>query len=189
MILDTALGVFAEYGFKKASVDDIASRLGLSPAALYRYASDKKELYLKAVSRGFRLWQEAVEEAVAKESGALDRFRTACRTAFSYLSGESRLCRVLARDPSLFPFFEADDPFSEINRGSLRLIEGIIREGMASGDFASGPEPERSARDAARVIFSLYVLFVQKAYVAGEAEEAALFERGLELVLDGLRAR
>ena len=47
----------------------------------------------------------------------------------------------------------------------------------------------RDAEAASRVLFSLYVLFVQKAYVAGEAGEEALFERGLELVLDGLRAR
>jgi AcrR family transcriptional regulator len=206
-VLDAALDIFSELGFKKASVDDIATKLGLSAGALYRYAADKKDLYRKAVARGFDLWQEAVIEAVARETDPIARFRVACRSAFSYLAGEPRLRRVLARDPSLFPFFEAEDPFSDINRASVELIEGIIRDGIAQGVFASGgsaggasgPEgatgtegpvgPERAAHSAARVIFSLYILFVQKTYVAGEEEEGALFESGLDLLLDGLRAR
>lgn len=186
-ILEAALEVFAELGFKKASVEDIANRLGLSPGALYRYAADKRDLYRKAVARGFRRWQESVEAEAALETEPLARFRRTCSSAFRYLAGEPRLRRVLSRDPSLFPFFEAEDPFLEINRASEALIVGILREGMASGAFAR--RSEEDLRAVGRVIFSLYVLFVQKAYVAEEAEEALLFERGLDLILDGLRSR
>ena len=69
----------------------------------------------------------------------------------------------------------------------MDLLEGVIREGVASGAFAARGG-EADIRAVAEVIFSLYVLFVQKEYVAG-GEEGALFERGLDLVLDGLRAR
>lgn len=187
-ILDIALDVFAEHGFRKASVDDIAERLGLSAGALYRYAADKRDLYKKAVERGFGLWQESVVRAVAAETDPILRFRVVCRSAFSYLAGEPRLRKILAGDPALFPFFEAEDPFIDINRASVELIEGVIREGVSAGAFAAR-NGEADIHAAARVIFSLYILFVQKAYVAGEEDEAALFERGLDLVLDGLRAR
>jgi AcrR family transcriptional regulator len=186
-ILEAALEVFAELGFRKASIEDIAEKLDLSASALYRYFKDKRELYSRAVARGFGLWQEAVASAVERESDPVTRFRTACRSAFGYLAGEPRLRRILIRDPSIFPFFEAEDPFADINRGSVDLIEGLIREGVSAGVFAA-PKGEADIRAVSRVIFSLYVLFVQKAYVAGE-EEAALFERGLDLILDGLRAR
>lgn len=184
-ILDVALDVFAEHGFRKASVEDIAGRLAISPGALYRYAADKRDLYRKAVARGFGLWQASVAEAVAAEVDHVSRFRVACRSAFGYLAREPRLRRILSRDPALFPFFEADDPFAEINKASVDLLEGIIRDGVQAGVFSSQGE----ARAAARVIFSLYILFIQKAYVAGEEDETALFERGLDLVLDGLKAR
>ncbi len=184
-VLDAALDAFADFGFRKASVDEIAQRLGLSGGALYRYAANKRDLYKRAVARGFGLWQESVSKAVEAETEPVARFRTACRSAFRYLAGEPRLRRVLARDPSLFPLFEADDPFADINRSSVELLEGIIREGIAAGVFSDKGE----VRSAARVIFSLYVLFVHKAYVAGEEDEEALFERGLDLILDGLRVR
>lgn len=186
-ILETALDVFAELGFRKASVEDISSRLGISAGALYRYAADKRDLYRKAVARGFAAWQEAVARDVAAETDPVLRFRVTCRSAFSYLAKDSRLRSILARDPSLFPFFESEDPFSEINRASVELLEGVIREGVAAGAFCV-PLGEADVRAAARIIFSLYILFVQKAYVAGE-EETVLFERSIDLILDGLRVR
>jgi len=183
-ILDAALGVFAEYGFRKASVEDIARSLGLAPGTLYLYAKDKRDLYRKAVARAFGEWQAATRKAIVGESDPVVRFRAVCRSAFSYLAGEPRLRRILARDPELFPVVSGEDPFAEINRSSMELLESLIREAQAAGAFAPG-----DSEAAARLLFSLYVLFVQKAYVAGEAGEEALFERGLDLVLDGLRAR
>ncbi len=43
-IVDTAAHVFAELGFRKATLDDIASRLGISRATLYHYVEGKEEL-------------------------------------------------------------------------------------------------------------------------------------------------
>jgi len=183
-VLDTALTVFSELGFKKTTLDDIAKRMGITKGALYRYSRDKRDLYRRAVERGFRLWQSAAEEAAAAESDPLERFRTACRKAFRYLASEPRLKHVLRKDPALFPLFEADDPFSDINARSVGLLERLIEEGIDAGVFAGG-----DARSSARVLFSLYALFIQKAYGAAEANEEALFERGLSLVLDGLRSR
>ncbi len=183
-VLDAALGVFAELGFRKASLDDIAGRLGITKGALYRYARDKRDLYRRSVERGFRLWQASAERAAEAGANPLERFRSACRAAFRYLAAEPRLRAVLAKDPGLFPLFEAADPFSEINARSVRLLQRLIEEAQAAGAFNPG-----DARAAARVLFSLYVLFIQKAYVAAEADEEALFERGLALVLDGLRSR
>lgn len=183
-ILEAALDAFAELGFRKASVEDIAGRLGVAAGTLYLYARDKRDLYKKAVARAFGFWQDEVKRSMAAVDDPIDRFRVACRTAFRYLADEPRLRRILARDPELFPVVSGDDPFSDINRVSAELLASLIREGQAAGAFAPG-----DATAAARIFFSLYVLFVQKAYVAGEAGEEALFERCLDLVLDGLRAR
>jgi AcrR family transcriptional regulator len=188
-VMEAALDVFSEFGFRKASIEDIANKLNLTPAALYRYAGDKKDLYKKAVRHGFGLWQEYVIHAAENETDPVSRFTTTCRTAFAYLAKEPRLKKILASDPSLFPIFEADDPFLEINEASIGLLEKIILDGYEQGVFAAKSEPAADARAVARVIFSLYILFIQKEYVAGETGEASLFERGLDLVLDGLRSR
>jgi len=182
-ILEASLKVFARFGYGKTTLEDVAGTLGLSPQALYRYVKNKRDLYLRTVERGFHLWQEAALKAASEGETPLEAFRGACLSAFRYLAENPDLGRIIRQDPDLFPLFEKDDPFGEINRSSVQLLVDLIRKGMEAGVF-SVPDPLASAR----VLFSLYSVFIQKAYVAGE-EETELFERGLDLVLNGLRAR
>ena len=111
-----------------------------------------------------------------RESRSIPRLRGRLRRA--------RLRRILAGDPALFPVAEGADPFEAINRRSIDILERFIRQGEASGAF-SVADP----RMAALVIFSLYQLLIEKAYVEEKAGEAALFNQGLELVLNGLKSR
>ncbi len=182
-LLDAAMATFAEYGYKKASMGDIAAKLGITAAALYRYARDKEDLYRQVVARGFRLWQETTIAAAEATPDPVESFRTACKTAFRYLGEEPLLRRILAKDPQLFPLFEKDDPFTEINRASEALLEELLMRGVEAGVFATV-----DAAATAKVLFSFYSVFIQKAYIATE-EEDALFERGLDLVLNGLLVR
>jgi AcrR family transcriptional regulator len=48
-IMQAALGVFHEVGYERASMSEIAARLGGSKATLYSYFSSKEELYAAAM--------------------------------------------------------------------------------------------------------------------------------------------
>ncbi len=41
-VMKAAFEVFAEYGYRKATLDDIAQRLGLTKSALYLYSDGKR---------------------------------------------------------------------------------------------------------------------------------------------------
>ena len=45
IILNAALGAFARYGYKKATLEDIAGELSMTNSSIYAYAASKKELY------------------------------------------------------------------------------------------------------------------------------------------------
>lgn len=184
LVFEAALDIFSEFGFRKAGMEDIAKRLGLAVGTLYRYARDKQDLYRKSVKYAFELWQAAAEAAAEVSVDPLERFRLLCDAAFRHLASEPRLRRILAGDPALFPVVDADDPFESINKRSVEILERFIREGIDAGVF-DVPDPAM----AARVLFSLYQLFIEKAYVEEDADEAKVFERSLDLVLNGLRSR
>lgn len=61
-IVDAALASFAEHGFERASLRDIAARAGLTHAALLRHFSGKDELLPAALAQ-----REAHEESLAGE--------------------------------------------------------------------------------------------------------------------------
>src|SRR5690625_5977039 len=49
-IIDAALQNFAMHGYKKTSINDIASTAGISKATVFHYFGTKKELYLYLVN-------------------------------------------------------------------------------------------------------------------------------------------
>ncbi len=48
LIIDAAINLFAKKSFNDVSIRDIASEAGISPASIYRYFSDRDELFLEA---------------------------------------------------------------------------------------------------------------------------------------------
>lgn len=49
-VLEAAIGVFARYGFRKSSMDEVARAAGVSRQGLYLHFADKEELFRTAVA-------------------------------------------------------------------------------------------------------------------------------------------
>lgn len=74
-ILDVAVELFAEVGYDKAGIRELAGRLGVTSAALYYHFRNKEEI-LTALAEGVcaeieRLLDEAEAEPVSPERGQL----------------------------------------------------------------------------------------------------------------------
>ena len=70
-ILAVAKVLFADKGYHGVSVDDIARRLGVSPAILYRHFPAKEALY-EAVLSQIACTRESYVEAVVNSDGSFD---------------------------------------------------------------------------------------------------------------------
>jgi AcrR family transcriptional regulator len=186
-IYEAALKVFAEFGFKKATVDDIAGKLGLTKGALYVYVKSKQDLYRKTVRYALVHWQGRVREAVFREQRAENRFFALCRAAIDHLDEARDFRQILTRDPDIFPMFTDSDPFEDINRDSVLMIRTILTQGIRENTFRP-VNVERSA-DA---IFSIYKMFIIRTYIQNPADREkvrALFEETLALLTEGLFSR
>ncbi|HOJ14640.1 MAG TPA: TetR/AcrR family transcriptional regulator [Deltaproteobacteria bacterium] len=182
-IYKAALKVFAAYGFRKATIEDIANELGVGKSSLYFYVRDKRELYEKAVAYGLTRWQDKVRKAVADEPDPERKFVVMAKKAYEHLVEDQDLRRILERDPSLFPLDESRDPYAHINRASMNMIREVLANAIDAGRFRSVD------LDAVpQLLFAVYVMLVQKAYMFGQGPLAGImFEDGLDIVLDGLR--
>jgi AcrR family transcriptional regulator len=61
-ILDEALTLISEHGFASFSMRKLASRLGLTATTIYNYYSNKDELYLMILTRGFEMLYQRFEK-------------------------------------------------------------------------------------------------------------------------------
>jgi TetR/AcrR family transcriptional regulator len=64
-LLDAALDVFSAYGFRGATVDQIAEKAGMSKPNLHYYFRRKKDLYLAVLSRTLEMWLKPLHEIAA----------------------------------------------------------------------------------------------------------------------------
>jgi len=183
-IYEAALGVFAEYGFKKATLEDIAAELGMTKGNLYRYARSKQDLYRHTVRHALQRWQGRVREAIAAETDVVRQFHVMCRKAVAYLSQDDALRRLLVRDPDIFPMFPVDDPYWDINANSVAMIRAILERGIAEKRFREvdlGTVPE--------VVFSVYKMFIIRMYIKSQDRaQEQMFTQTVELITRGLFA-
>lgn len=183
-IYAAALKVFAQYGYKKTTVADIAATVNMTKGNLYLYAKNKKDLYRQTVSWALQKWQLRVAAAIEQEPDAKRRFEVMCFKAVEYLSKDKDFRRVLIHDPDIFPMFPETDPFEEINRNSVRMIRNILEQGIAEKQFR-----EMNIDHASEAIFLIYKMFIIRTYIKNQndlmrqvfAETVALFTRGLYL--------
>ncbi|MFZ5571351.1 MAG: TetR/AcrR family transcriptional regulator [Thermodesulfobacteriota bacterium] len=184
-ILEAALAVFAKFGYRKATLEDIAGRLRMTKSNLYIYAASKRELYQKTVAWALLRWQMRVREAVERESGAREKFTVMCFKAVEYLSEDEEFRQVLLQDPDIFPMFPVNDPFQEINRNSVLMIRGILQQGIREGVFRP-VDPEKMSD----VIFMIYKMFIIRTYVkTDERQLQEAFADTFELLVNGLFVR
>jgi AcrR family transcriptional regulator len=181
-LLKTALRLFAHYGFKKTTLEDVARELGMTKSNLYFYVKNKRDLYEMAVSFAFKEWQSSVAEAVAKVDDVVEKFSVMSKCSFGYLLDHEDLRSVFMKDPGIFTLYPAEDRFYEINLGAIHLIEAILNQGIEQGRFHA-----MDVKHIAELFFSIYIMFLIKAYVKSEGVSALhMYEEGLSIILRGL---
>ncbi len=74
-LIEEALGIIMETGPKGLSIREVARRAGVSHAAPYRHFTDKNDLIVAVVERGFELMQQTMlEQKAAAEADPISQF-------------------------------------------------------------------------------------------------------------------
>jgi len=162
-IYEAAIKQFAQKGYKKTTLLDIAEELNMTNANLYSYASSKQALYHDAVAYAMNKWQNYVKNAVAKAAEPIDQINALFDSAITYLSSDKDFCSILKNDPEIFPMFPNVDPFEEVNKLSLEMLESVLYNGIKKGVFADIEVPR-----AAHILFAIYKALIIEGYILSE---------------------
>jgi AcrR family transcriptional regulator len=77
-LLDAAVGVFARFGYRKTSMDDVARAAGVSRQGLYLSFANKEELFRRALDHSLRGQLAAAVAALTTDAGFESRVVAAC---------------------------------------------------------------------------------------------------------------
>ncbi|MBI9104678.1 MAG: TetR/AcrR family transcriptional regulator [Spirochaetales bacterium] len=183
-IYGAALEEFAEFGFARSNITQIAEKLNMTKGNLYFFIKSKKELYRDSIAWGLMKWQTRVFEKVMTIESPVEKFTVLCESSYYYLAENPVLRSILIRDQTLFPI----DPqngglFSEIHDGSIRMISNILEEGKLDGLFREDLDVEHISQ----LTYSIYVMFIVKTYILSNKHSfEAYFSDAVDLILHGV---
>jgi AcrR family transcriptional regulator len=189
-ILSAALESFAERGFAATRIEDVAARAGISKGTLYLYFDGKEELF-KAVVRQALLPNLARIEALSASfegpsASLLERLlATVAGVVESRVGAIPKLVIAEAGNfPDLARFY-----LDEVVHRGLGLIAGILRRGIARGEFrAIDVDHAVFCVIAPLLIAALWKSSLEPHDQTGPLDVQALVRAHLDLLLRGLEA-
>lgn len=141
-IIDAALEEFTAQGFTAAKLDDVAVRAGIGKGTIYLYFDSKESLFEEVVRKNLFPDRELMATYIANMEGtAAEIMATHFRNIYAFMKNEKvppLLMMILgetARFPKLSSFF-----YEEMISHSQKVIQGIIKKGIANGEFRPSAE-------------------------------------------------
>lgn len=204
VIAKAALGLLNDVGLDGLTMRALAKELGVQAAALYWHLKNKQELLDAMAAIMFREANEGLE-APRKDADWTDwigdRARGVRRMMLKYRDGARVFAGTYAAEADMPRSLEltlatlVDGGFSvrDAARGFAAVfhytIGFTIEEQSRSGERYPGENPYRVNALAETIDQQRFPLAVQAAGDLFDADTDAGFEEGLQMILDGMRAR
>lgn len=185
-ILRSASRIFTRFGFKKASVEEIAKDAGVAKGTVYLAAETKEDLFYQTVHREVRAWTAELSKLIDPRVPA-DELLTRCgAAAFQYLED-----RPLVRDLLFGSYHLAMPEWSEQldqlrELGRANTVE-ILRLGVKQGVFRSDLDLD----EVSKIIQDVGIA-TQIFHNRGVDRSARVQKRlgvAIELLMGGLRSK
>ena len=184
-IYEAALQVFAAYGYKKTTLEDIAQELGMTGANLYSYANNKQSLYHDCVAYALGKWQNYVRDSISGIDDSCEYFKSLCRCSIEYLGIDNTFRKILKRDPDIFPMFPEADPYEEINSLSFLMLKNALDRGVSDGTFA-----HIDTGKTTRILFTIYKTLIIETYIRDDEDSVMeSFPEIMDVITKGLLSR
>ncbi|MBW1879567.1 MAG: TetR/AcrR family transcriptional regulator [Deltaproteobacteria bacterium] len=185
-ILGAATDMFARYGFKKSSIDEIATTAGVGKGTVYLAFDSKEDLFYQVVHREIRVCAAQVSERIDPRKPA-DELLVSCSLDTLERIEAQPLLRdlVLGRLDRVVPMWRKElEDLRAIGR--LPTVE-VLELGVRQGAFRSDLEVEQ----VARIVQDMQIagLLLQPRFVRSEDDQRRLGLIWLDLVLNGLMTR
>jgi len=139
-VLDAAVQLFGRRRFHEVRMEDIAAEAEVGKGTLYRYFTDKEELYLALLSRSARQYLELIDAEVAKAATPRKQLRALVTAGFTFFDDRPHLGPLIQRAEVT----HSNSPWQPARNAFLEHVTAILAEARITGAFTV-PDPETAA--------------------------------------------
>jgi TetR/AcrR family transcriptional repressor of uid operon len=152
-ILEAALKEFSEIGIRRTSIDDVARRIGLARATVYRHVGTKNHLIELVIEAETRQAVAELDDVLSRQDNAAKAIEAGFVFLVRYVRGHPLFDRVLHREPEILL------PALTINAGHvLAVYRSLIAERLKDWQDRGHIDPvdiDRAAEAIVRFAVSL----------------------------------
>ena len=142
-LLDAAVALFNERGYEATSVDEVATRLGVTKSAIYHHVPSKVELLRLALDRALDALFAITQETGATTGPAIDRLEYVVRGSVRVLAAELPFVTLLLR---LRGNTDVERDALERRRRFDRVVTDLVRAAEDEGSVRPDVDPAITSR-------------------------------------------
>ncbi len=132
-ILNSAGSVFAEHGFYKATISQIAAQAGVADGTLYLYFKNKDDILLQFISFKTDMVFEKMNAAVKKGSSAEEKLRFLIQCHLEEFQNDKNMAIIFQSEVRYLRDIQSQ--IKDISKMYLDLLSEIIEQGQIEGSM------------------------------------------------------
>lgn len=139
-VMAAATAVFSERGYRAASMNDIAAKMGMGKASLYHYVAGKEDVLIELYEDVLRENVIAARRIAGSERTALDALAELITDRVAYTCRNRELLRIFFEEEAELPARQQSRLISVRHEYEQTLLEMVAR-GEAAGEFTLTTTP------------------------------------------------
>ncbi len=188
-ILKAAVEVFAERGFHRTRVGDIAKRAGVAYGLIYHYFDSKDDVLKCVFEDNWKVFLKVITELSETESlSAADKLERISALLIDALQIAPGIIQVIIQEISRSDRLGRDDNVSAFS-SAFDVVEAIITAGQQAGELRPAIEPKVAAYMFFGALETICTGAMLKAIRCGTPAEAQIVKTTVrEVMLAGMLA-
>jgi AcrR family transcriptional regulator len=163
-ILQAAVEVFSEKGFRAATMDEVAAAAGITKGTIYLYFSSKEELFVEMARRQFGRALDLLGEVELEESDDFEEMTRRLGREFLRVMMDPQVTKVI---PLLVAEYNHIPALQSLYRDQLIPQVNLQIAGLLEVGMEFGPLRRMDAVIASRCLMGMFFVFVMTQEVFG----------------------
>ena len=137
LILQASEEVLLEKGYQDASMDEIASRVGIAKGTLYLHFAGKEDLVIALVEREMQAFLKVIEDTIASHTTARATLEAILRVMYTGLLGQrfQLLSSLVESVDTRMQLMAKREKLRSIKERVTQAITRLLEQGKATGEF------------------------------------------------------
>ena len=129
VIIDTAKKMFARYGLRKTSIEEVARVARVAKATIYNHFGNKNQVYLEVLRREMHEMIKEVKELVFREESPEKKLIAFVKAKFRYMRKAINIIN-LDREGVINLYPKAESIRKELFEHEVQMIYEVLMEGV-----------------------------------------------------------